>query len=257
MEGDVTVSPQGFRRYIRNHSTPLNANAASTSNGTPFSNKRRGGRKRKLVESNDDVIDLTPKKLKLPSSHNDTFNDSDVEIIEPEAPTIIDLVADETNSFNALTNVNTSADIATSTNHEEIQNTTNPKNEDGAVSTSIDSSECTEIDPSHATVIAIDTINESETFYIKDSIGGGSLQPPLYDMVSDDSFCFDTPSATPVSSQEYSQRTLVPNADDSVIFVSETMKTPKRIAPAEDFIPINNRGFNRMVSINFSIIHGR
>lgn len=274
----MTVSPQGFKRNIRNHSTPLNVNATGSTNGTPFSKRRnirnrstplnvnaagnsngtpssnrRKGRKRKLVESSHDIIDLTPKKLKLLSS-NDTINDSDVEIVEPEPPTVI-VIEDETDNCNELINVNPPADNVTNLEeNQDARSSSNATTENKDIAISVDSIECTltEIPPETPKAIETNLINESESFYIRDAIGGGSLEPPLYDVVSDDSFCFESTSATPVSSQElsFSKRTLVADVDDSVIFVSETVKPPMRIPKADDFIPINNRGYNRVVSNN-------
>lgn len=267
MQADDTVSPQAsFRRNIQNHSTPLNG--AKSSNRSMNSNKKRG-KKRKLVDRSQDIIDLTPKKAKVSS------DDSDVEIIEPDPPTIIDLVADETYSCNALTIVNATADTvitSDSIEDEPTNSNTSANNDVSVVSVIVDSLESTElvgtsIETSMEAPKVIETIDsnitdqsttESVPLYVKDSSGGSLIKPPLYDLVSDDSFCFDSPISTPIStpfstpfsSLDFSQnKTLV--ADDSVIFVSESIKTPRQRprARADDFISINNRGgFNRLVS---------
>lgn len=266
------LSPQGaFRRNIQNHSTPLNANGATSSHRMNGSNKKRA-KKRKLVDSNHEVIDLTPKRSKVPSS------DSDVEIIEPEPPTVIDLVADETYSCNAeektsdsqsqccnaLTIVNAPAAIETSLDNQENANSNiNHSTINNDVSVIVDSFESVEslglvtMEESQVSEANIEPTIEPVPLYVKDSSGGGSIKPPLYDLVSDDSFCFDSPFATPISSQDFSQNKTLTNVDDSVVFVSETINVPKVVMRAADFIPINtnNRyGFNRMVSSYFEFM---
>lgn len=251
------LSPQGaFRRNIQNHSTPLNANGATSFNRINGSNKKRA-KKRKLVDSSHEVIDLTPKRSKVPST------DSDVEIIEPEPPTIIDLVADETHGCAALmTAVNAPADIDTTSDNQENANSNCNHSTNNDVSVIVDSFESIEslglvtMEESQVSEANIEPNIEPVPLYVKDSSGGGSLKPPLYDLVSDDSFCFDSPFATPISSQDFSQSKTLTNVDDSVVFVSETINVPKVqvVTRAADFITINpnNRyGFNRMVSSEF------
>ncbi len=248
-QANGTQTPNGsFRRNIRNHSTPLAANGPNSFNRSTNSNKKRA-KKRKLVDSNNDVIDLTPKKSRVPS------NDSDVEIIEPEPPTIIDLVADDTDNCNALTKVNATAVLSTESDSRENEKTI----VNDTVSVTVDSSASTEavdtfIEPQKVVETNHSTIEPVPLYIIdKDVSASQSLQPPLYDLVSDDSFCFDSPYTTPVSSQDFSlNRTLTNSVDDSVVFVSETirvpqtrvpaMQTPKRAPRADDFIPINHRG---------------
>lgn len=259
---NITSPLASFRRNIQNHSTPLNGTRSS--NRLMTSNRKKG-KKRKLVDSSPEIIDLTPKKPKVSSS------DSDVEIIEPEPPTIIDLVEDETYSCNALTAVNAAADIATTVESIESETTHSDNAVNNNVSAlsviadSLESTECVETETSMEAPKVIETnysnitdqpTIESVPLYVKDSSGGSSIKPPLYDLVSDDSFCFDTPFSTPISSQDFSRnKTLV--ADDSVIFVSETNRTPQRpqrplrLPRADDFISINDRGGNRLVSISF------
>lgn len=267
MQVDATNSPQAstFHRNIQSHSTPLNG--ANSSNRTNNSNKKRR-KKRKLIDSDPDVIDLTPKKHKVSS------NDSDVEIIEPEPPTIIDLVEDETYICDALTTVNAaagnSADATDATTSNSIENETanSDRTVNNDVSVIVDSSASMEIagtseeapkviETNHSNVS--DQCVEPIPLYVKDLSGGSSIKPPLYDLVSDDSFCFDSPVTTPFSSpfttpfssQDLSQnKTLV--ADDSVIFVSESQRTPRnlrrKLPRADDFISINRGGFNKLVS---------
>lgn len=218
------LSPQNvFRRNIRTHSTPVNTSGANASQRTASANKNRA-RKRKANNSSNEVIDLTPKRSRVLS------NDSDIEIVEPEPPTVIDLV-DDTNNCDALTEVNaTAADIAENVDSRENDKTIS----NDTVNVIVDSSNSTE------SIGKEEPDVEPVPLYIKDSTGGSSLKPPLYDLVSDDSFCFDSP----MSSQNLSQnRTLTNNEDDSVVFVSQTfVRTPKRVPRAEDFISINNAG---------------
>lgn len=245
-QADGVLSSQGlFQRSITNHSTPLKVNSAGPSNRIINSNKKRG-KKRKFNE----VIDLTPKKARTPSK------DSDVEIIEPEPPTVIDLDADETYSCTTLTVVNAPAELE-STTSDIRQNETSVTSANNDVSVIVDSSnEFTGLEALETTEVSnVIEIKESNIeplpLYIRDANGGGSLKPPLYDLVSDDSFCFDSPNATPVSSQDFSQNKTLTNFDDSVVFVSETRNAAKTIMQrAEDFIPINTRrpGSNPFVS---------
>lgn len=264
--GGLTPQQGSFLRNIREHSTPLNVNGANSSNRKNNSNKKRA-KKRKLVDGRD-IIDLTPKKFRLSS------NDSDIEIIEPEPPTIIDLVADETYSCNALTTVNTIADTAadptadttadttaestTTSNSLENENAISNISVNNDVSVIVDSSESSELRTSMEASIVIETEKpkiEPVPLYVKDVTGVTNIDPPLYDpplydLVSDDSFCFDSPFATPLSSQDFSWNKTLTNADDSVIFVSETIKPRNKVplSRSEDFIPINHRGgFNRPV----------
>ncbi|KAG4077012.1 hypothetical protein HA402_015999 [Bradysia odoriphaga] len=242
-------SPQSiFHRNIRNHSTPVIGNGGNATSRLTNSNKKKG-KKRKLV---DDIIDLTPKKYRTSS------DDSDIEIIEPEPPTIIDLATDDTYNCNALTTVNATADtVVAASDCQESEN----KSSDTAVNVIIDSAESIDLaETSNEVEKVIDQPDpESVPLYVvcKDASANDSIKPPLYDLVSDDSFCFDSPYATPVSSQDFSfsrfatplppqdisqNKTLTNSADDSVVFVSETLQTPKRVPPAWDFIPIMNRG---------------
>lgn len=192
------------------------------------------------MNSNDQIIDLTPNKFS-------NANDSDVEIIEPEPPTIIDLASEETYSCNALTPVNASV----SNGNETVSSDSSVNSGVSLIADTPENSEIVEISIETPKVIEIDqSITEPVPLYIRDSTGGGSLTPPLYDIVSDDSFCFDSPYISPLPSQHLSQdRTLIP--DDSVIFVSETKKTPKKLrSQEEEYISINYRGgFNPLVRI--------
>lgn len=250
------LTPQAsFLRNVRAHSTPLNVNGANSFNRNNNSNKKRA-KKRKLSDGR--IIDLTPKKARLSS------NDSDVEIIEPEPPTIIDLVADEVNSCNALIMVNATAESTTISDNKENQNANSIADNSSVnndVSIIVDSAESTDLlgtSMEAPNVIETKQSNiEPVPLFVRDSSGGGSLVPPLYDLVSDDSFCFDSPFATPISSQDFSfsNKTLTNgNVEDSVIFVSETIMPRRKVPPlpqSDDFISINNRGgFNRLVSSN-------
>lgn len=252
--GSVTSPQSMFLRNIRNHSTPVIGNGAANSR-LGNSNKKKG-RKRKSVNSTADIIDLTPKRYRT------TSNDSDIQIIEPEPPAIIDLVTEDTYNCNALTTVNATADTVVATS--DCQDSEN-KSADDVVNVIVDSLDSTNSaetsnEVQHAT--ETDQTNaEPAPLYVvcKDATANDSIKPPLYDLVSDDSFCFDSPYTTPVSSQNFSlsrlattptqsqeisqNKTLTNDVDDSVVFVSETLHTPKRVPPAGDFIPINaNRG---------------
>lgn len=243
------ATPNGLLRNIQNHSTPLQANGTNSSIRAVNSRKRRS-RTRRCNDNRHEIIDLIPKRAKISQ-----LNDSDIEIVEPGPPTIIDLVEEE--SCDALTEVNIYSATETASDYHEntIIEVDSPQSLGKGHVDSLQSAESTSInDGSQSTpqsqapivveespevitgvilspVSSQESANEPVPLYVKDATGGGSFQTPLYDLVSDDSFFFDSPNT--------SQKTLV--NDDSVIFVSETLETPKRCSQNLDFISINDR----------------
>lgn len=322
-ERRVSRSNNSFLRNIQNtaQSTPLvcvsltvyrkvafiNRFTLQRLNGNNSSNTTKTAKKlprRKRKSKGLEVIDLTPqaKRAKLPTSDSSS-DGSDVEIIET-INEVIDLVDEETTknvctalvTTNVTTDIVTDVDCQTSENNsaDAIESSTEHVNLDSGKAESLDEtlknnqnkeiSSTTEVSPAPCS-----SKQATEALYIKDTTGGGAIQPPLYDAtleletISDDSFCSVFTPKILSQRSEVSKDSLIDISDDcvlmststrksiastsnsiyddSVLFVSETIQTPTSRPyrafnndfnrPAPDYLAIDNGAGNRKVSFIF------